>query len=392
MGDLLIAGIDPGTTVGYALLDLNGKLVKTGSSKELDFNKVIKEISSVGIPIIACSDKKRVPDFTEKFSIKTGARLINPEKDLSVKDKREITKQYNIKDIHQIDSLASALHAYKSIRSLLKKIDVFVKHNKKQKIVDKIKEIVIREEISIKSACDIIEKSNEKEASIVKNVIEEKRITKKDFLELYDSFRVLKKDNELLKKQMQTVNKEAKRVEKKENYINKKIDQLNNDEKIEKVIKQREKKENSLVSKIKKRDNEIELVTEEKCKLRKLLSGLGNRLLLKKLDNLGKDEFAVKSKGLNINKGDVLLVQDCNIFSKSVIEQLKGKVELVVFNKATKKIIDELPFVFVDSKNLDIDEESLFASVDKNEFEKAKKESDILNKIVDDYRVERNNL
>ena len=40
---LLIVGIDPGITAGYAVLDINGKIIKVRSSKQLDLNSLISE-------------------------------------------------------------------------------------------------------------------------------------------------------------------------------------------------------------------------------------------------------------------------------------------------------------------------------------------------------------
>ena len=44
----LIVGIDPGTTVAYAILDLNGTVIKTLSKKELDLSSLITEIIKLG--------------------------------------------------------------------------------------------------------------------------------------------------------------------------------------------------------------------------------------------------------------------------------------------------------------------------------------------------------
>ena len=35
--ELLIVGVDPGTTVGYAAIDFEGNVIKTHSEKNLDF-------------------------------------------------------------------------------------------------------------------------------------------------------------------------------------------------------------------------------------------------------------------------------------------------------------------------------------------------------------------
>ena len=53
MRRLIIAGIDPGTTTGYALLDISGNLVDAGSSKSYSLGILLSKITSAGkiIPI-----------------------------------------------------------------------------------------------------------------------------------------------------------------------------------------------------------------------------------------------------------------------------------------------------------------------------------------------------
>ncbi|MFW6450568.1 MAG: DUF460 domain-containing protein, partial [Nanoarchaeota archaeon] len=51
----IIVGIDPGTTIGYACLSLDGMVLKTYSSKELDIASVIHNISKIGLPVIVAS-------------------------------------------------------------------------------------------------------------------------------------------------------------------------------------------------------------------------------------------------------------------------------------------------------------------------------------------------
>ncbi|MBI5389158.1 DUF460 domain-containing protein [Candidatus Woesearchaeota archaeon] len=41
---LLIVGIDPGTTTAYAVLDLEGNVLKTHAQKDIDLGDVIKAI------------------------------------------------------------------------------------------------------------------------------------------------------------------------------------------------------------------------------------------------------------------------------------------------------------------------------------------------------------
>ena len=68
---LIIIGIDPGTTLGYAILDLEKKLLKLASSKQLNLSLLISKTINQGKPVIACSDVTPAPKFVEKFVLKS---------------------------------------------------------------------------------------------------------------------------------------------------------------------------------------------------------------------------------------------------------------------------------------------------------------------------------
>ena len=92
MNNLIIVGIDPGTTIGYAILDMsetrsvsehaqehlvldmNKNLITTGSSKQLDLNSLLSTITLYGKVIAIGTDKKKTPSLIEKFAAKTGAK------------------------------------------------------------------------------------------------------------------------------------------------------------------------------------------------------------------------------------------------------------------------------------------------------------------------------
>ena len=131
---LLIVGIDPGTTLGYAAIDFEGNIINLNSEKNLDLSALISSLIKLGKPLIIAGDKEYNPDFIGKLAIKLGARIIAPDYDLKVNEKREITKEHKTKNQHEIDALASALFALKKTSSLLKKINIFVEHYKKENI------------------------------------------------------------------------------------------------------------------------------------------------------------------------------------------------------------------------------------------------------------------
>jgi len=120
----LIVGIDPGTTVGYAVLDCSGSLIEMYSEKHLNLDSLISKIISLGKPVAVACDVKKAPHLIAKFSAKTRAKLVVPDKDLLQRDKEILTDDFRkiIKNNHQRSALASALHAHGMLEPLLVKI------------------------------------------------------------------------------------------------------------------------------------------------------------------------------------------------------------------------------------------------------------------------------
>ena len=378
---LLIVGIDPGITAAYAVLDIDGNLIDIKSSKQLNLNQLISNALSLGKVILVGTDKSKVPHLVEDFATKFGAKVANPEEDLKVDEKRLMIKKFNADDEHQADALASALFAYKSIKLLLDRIDHFADENKKQNIKNKIKDLVITKKISIKSATDLIEKKDE-ETQIIESVIVNKKLSENDFLKLYDKLkkyeseiRLMRKYNTDLKNRIMKLSIEKPKESKSEN---------------KKFVDFSDKRLKTLEGKLTLKEKEIQQYKTAIKKLGELMMNIKNFHVLKKLDSLGFKEFNFKNKVLNIQANDILLVNDPNIFSNDVIAILKNKVFVIVHkNTVSRKIENELPFIFIEAKKLQIHEHEHIGFVSKKEFEIEKNKVDWIGKIVDDYTKEK---
>lgn len=382
---LLIVGIDPGITTAYAVLGIEGNLIHLDSSKQLDLKLLISETISHGKAVLVGTDKAKVPNLVESFATKLGARIVSPQEDLKVDEKREMTSNFNFGDEHQGDALASALFAYKKTKTLLNKIDFFAEETKRHSIKDRIKELVITRKISIKNAVSILEKKDE-ESQIIEKIIVEKKPSENDFLKLHNKLKkyeaeikLIKTYNSNLKKRIINLEKQAKLEEPKAS--NKKPEDF------------RETRLRFLEGRLKSREKEIEYLKSLIKKFNKTMSDVGNYYILKRLDTLGINEFNFKDKVLNIKANDILLVDDPNIASTNVIDLLKNKIFVIVCKKpVSKKIETELPFLFISAKNLKIEEDRYFAFVEKKNFETEKGKANWVRKIVDDYKREKEEL
>ncbi len=118
----LIVGIDPGTTIGIAAVDLEGNLVHLISSRQMTMSDVIEELFRIGKPLIIASDVHQMPYSVEKIRRAFNAVPYTPRQDRSVEEKWDITSGYAYQNDHERDSLSAALDAYRSYKNKFRNI------------------------------------------------------------------------------------------------------------------------------------------------------------------------------------------------------------------------------------------------------------------------------
>lgn len=123
MNNYIIAGIDPGTTTGIAILNLNGKIVDLFSSKDIGINEIIKRLISFGKISLIATDVNPIPGVISKLSAIIGSPVYVPEESLQINEKLKLTEDYNIDDSHQRDALAAALNGYNKYKNKFQKIE-----------------------------------------------------------------------------------------------------------------------------------------------------------------------------------------------------------------------------------------------------------------------------
>ena len=159
---LLIAGIDNGSTKSYALLDLDGKLIRVNSSKNFTLASITKEISTLGKVVRIGSDVNHCPQFIKKIAASLNADIYIPKENVLTKKKNQLSSDYlrekklrgkiKLKDHHQRDALAAAILALKSMNPLLNKINNHLNQNNMQHLSEEVKERVIVNKIPIRQA------------------------------------------------------------------------------------------------------------------------------------------------------------------------------------------------------------------------------------------------
>lgn len=118
----LIVGIDPGTTVGIAVLDVDGRLLYLASKRNLKKNELVRIVIKFGRPIVLATDVTPVPHSIERLASAFGCKIFYPEKPFSVLEKQELVKDFRVEDEHETDALAACLKAWKKYRRFFVKI------------------------------------------------------------------------------------------------------------------------------------------------------------------------------------------------------------------------------------------------------------------------------
>ena len=113
--------MDAGIKTGYAILDLSGNLISCGTEKEANDERLVKIISSAGIPSLIASDTCPPSSFVQKVAARFQTRLFHPKKSMTQEEKRIIGK--DISDPHVRDAYAAAVKAFRRYADRLRQID-----------------------------------------------------------------------------------------------------------------------------------------------------------------------------------------------------------------------------------------------------------------------------
>ncbi|MBS3123194.1 DUF460 domain-containing protein [Candidatus Woesearchaeota archaeon] len=394
---LAIVGLDPGTTTAYVLLGLKKEIVHSFSGKELGLNKVISQIIDHSRPLIVGTDKAKTPSFVEEFSRKTGAVIISPPEDLGREEKRLMLVEMGYTsfngDEHEKDCLAAALYAYRKIATKLEKIDAFIKDNNLEAKRREFTKIALKENLSFQPIKEILTKGdrgdkNEESFKIVKEAILENKFTKKDHLVLFKKIRDLQSDNYRLNSKLKELEKQFKPLEKNNVLLAKKSNNFN--QKVDSLFLFKEQRLKQRTLEVEQKTQEIVKLKDEILRLNQQIGQNNAYILIKKLEDLGTAEFEKSDKNFGIKAGDILWINNPEIHSLFVLEELKGKNIRLISEKKFPAVLKN-KFQTANLVKVEmVDESKLYLWADSTKLEeKFKQESDIVDKVVQDYKKQR---
>ena len=91
--------------------------------------EISRHIARFGMPVMMAADRRPAPAAVEKLAAIFSARLVVPEENLSRKEKNILARGFledrwpEKPNQHERDALASALHAYNTIKPTMRRVD-----------------------------------------------------------------------------------------------------------------------------------------------------------------------------------------------------------------------------------------------------------------------------
>ncbi|MFC1648659.1 DUF460 domain-containing protein [Nanoarchaeota archaeon] len=370
----IIVGVDPGTTTAYAVLNSRGELIALDSSRLFDISTLISEVIKYGNPMLVGCDKHPAPSFVERFAVKVGAKLVAPPEDLLQEEKRAMVSMKTNND-HEADALACAVYAFNNYKELLDKVDITLERKGKQELSENLKYIVVKEGLSISEGLNVLEKvDEEKDEGSVKIRFQVVRPQKE--------IQVLEKELNLQEEKKKELRKRIKELEKENKKLKKRIEGMP----VDKILEQKDNAIKLYANRLENEEGKIAGLHSEIDHLKGFVAMSSGKILVKKMRNLSQKEYE-KKQWLNMQRGDVLLVDDPNVASSRVLEDLRSKVHVIIHR--AKLTVSHEGFTFLNASDLDLDEISDFALISKKELELGVAKKDVLKRVVLEYKKKR---
>ncbi len=376
-----IAGVDPGTTVGWAVLNLYGELVAVGSQKEFDLDSLVAQLAKFGKAIVIGSDKSKIPSFVQETASKFGAKLAGPAQDVRVDEKREMTAQFSFNNSHEMDALASALIAFRKVQPLLNKIRSFLEREKRLSLYEDVAELVLKEEISIRAAVLLL--TPEKE------VVEEKSEEQKrdeDIVRLYGALSRIRKDNVILLRKNKELENKLRVVEQQMDNLRERSSGLVRPKTPVEIARQKDGLIMSLTQRLKNSLHTQGELTRLAERMEKILLQQ-DKVPLLRLARLGWDEV-LKNKEL-IAEGGIVFVDDANEMSDKAVQLLHQEgVQILICGRLPGiRARAGLPFACIPAEECEL--LNRVALVKRGWLDKVRAERGVFSKIVEEYKKER---
>lgn len=117
----LIVGVDPGSTIGIAAIDLGGNFVQSAHSLGGGIEDAISIIERLGTPSLIAIDVRPAPSFAVRVAAAFNVPLFVPERPWREEQKSALLRhlQISVANAHERDALSAAVMAFRANQNTL---------------------------------------------------------------------------------------------------------------------------------------------------------------------------------------------------------------------------------------------------------------------------------
>ncbi|MDW5550755.1 DUF460 domain-containing protein [Methanosarcina sp.] len=309
-----IVGIDPGTTVGIAILSLEGELLYLKSSRGMAPDEVVKLIAEYGKPAVIASDVTPMPGSVEKIRRSFNAVPASPGIEVSAEEKIALGKTFGYSNDHERDALTAALLTYRSYKNIFSRIEKKAPQNADLEL---IKFHVIRG-ASIEAAIEKVRVSGEPEKSRQREHAEkpEDRAVDESLLKMRETVQRQSEQIQNLQEYLEELKKELlakdKKISKLESRLNSFKKEAYSEIRKSKEIKIRDETIESLKKEVSHKNKTVKELRHRSNKLRKIqkMEVRGEGTAVKVIAAFTKESIAETKEKYGLKTGDVVFLEN----------------------------------------------------------------------------------
>ncbi len=320
----IIVGIDPGMSVGLAILDLSGDLLLLRTMRRASRSEIIEEILDHGYPIIIATDVNPPPKSVVKIASMFDSKLLVAKYEMKAEEKKKIVSEYEeekeirVESSHERDSLAAALKVYYKVKNLIARAKAKAEEAGLSKEIDDIVSMVLKG-TSISKAIEefLVEKEKiEEERKIgLSELKKELRRANKYIRKLNEKIGLMEKETERYKSLLREKEEEINRLIRKTESLE---DRRDIEIEVDRRIASRDVRIRELEDLLSKERWRIELLKSQMRQLGEANQEIdGIKLMV--LPSLSKDRL---DPLYNISAGKVLLALDVTGASPNIVKKM----------------------------------------------------------------------
>jgi predicted RNase H-like nuclease (RuvC/YqgF family) len=403
----IIVGVDPGTTIGIAALNLDGDLVGLVSSRVMSVPDIVSYIREKGKPVVVATDVVPPPATVEKIKRSFKATLFAPNERISVDEKVKLARPYGYGNDHERDALAAAVKAYNAYKNKFAQID----RKAPAHMTNDVKAMAVGGK-TIDAAIEMLRpRPGPRKAPVAPPRPREAEI-EAGLAELREQLR--RKDEQIrnLQSYVSDLKRDMRQMERRMEWQNKTIGDLQqrglDDVRKGKEVTIRDREITRLKKEVydeRKRNTDLRSNIDRLKQIR-VLEFRGDKSPVKIVENLSRDAIAACDRKLGLKPGDIVFVREAGggpqaasmLIEKGIRVVIRGtymshlaeekfqeaKVPVVSKEDVSLKIVDD--FAVIDPKKLDA---AIGRWNDLMALNEKQKNVEWFQGIIDDYKSER---